>query len=142
MRTLILLTECSFVKYGTLMLELSSQYAGYRWYDHALQKKNKKIKKEEHPCTKRRVSFYSRQFLLEFRRFEVSKRRIFPFYSSIEIMLDGEWKQRRNSTWIIISGAISIRFQDERKKHKDEEKVRYARLLLTCRLTNKLSWFC
>jgi len=28
------------------------------------------------------------------------------------------------------------------KKHKDEEKVRYARLLLTMRLTNKLSWFC
>jgi len=86
------------------------------------KKKNKKSKKKNACALKGTYlsvlgSFYSSFAVLRYRSV-----RIFPFYFSIEIMLDGEWKQRRNSTWIIISGAISIRFQDERKNIKMKRK--------------------
>jgi len=124
------------------MLGLSSQYAGYRWYDHALQKKEQKIKKEERLCIKRHVSFCSRQFLLEFRRFEVSKRSDIPLLFLYRNNA-GRWMKAEKKFYLNnnLRGHIHS-LPRWKKKHKDEEKVRYARLLLTLRLTNKLFWFC
>lgn len=121
-----------------------------RWI-HALRprfakerRKEKKNKREKNasPCTKEPRIFLFSAVLSNFAVLRYQSVGYSPFYFTIEIMLDDAWKRRGNSARIIISGAISIRFRDERIKRKDEEKVRYARLLPTSWFTNKSHWFC